>query len=172
MNCARCNSTQLEPRRIFRLSGCLVALGFFLLAYAGAAIMGGIVLTVAGTAITGVAGKEAMDKARQEGLTRLKQDPDLPPSVVRDFENDGVIDDSEMNKLTPDQRRRVQEIQAQYIVSAGGAAAAVGCVGCLGGLGVIVLFVSSIPALIVGLLLILKKSVWHCVACTSVFDRA
>ncbi len=172
MNCARCNSNQLEPRRIFRLSGCLVALGFFLLAFSGAAVIGGVVLTVAGTAITGVAGAEAVDKARQEAATSLKQIPDLPPSVVRDFENDGTIENSNLDKLTPDQRRRVQEIQAQYVVTIGGAATAAGCIGCLGGLGVIVLFISSIPALIVGLLLILKKNVWQCMACTSVFDRA
>ncbi|HKS16308.1 MAG TPA: hypothetical protein VJU16_03295, partial [Planctomycetota bacterium] len=91
---------------------------------------------------------------------------------VHDFESDGKIDDRRLADLPPEQRRQVQEIESQYHLAIGTAAAATGCFGCLGGLGVIALFVASVPALIVGLLLVLKKNIWQCLGCTSVYDRA
>src|SRR5688572_26991289 len=157
MNCQRCNSTQLEPRRVYRMSGCLVALGFGLLAFSAAAVAGGILLTVAGTALTGVAGAAAADEVRTESVRKLKSLPGVPVDVVHDFERDGKIDDRRLADLPPEQRRQIQEIETQYHLAIGGAAAAAGCFGCLGGIGVIVLFVASVPALIVGLLLVLKK---------------
>jgi hypothetical protein len=172
MICVRCNSSQLEPRRVYKLSGCLVALGFMLLASSVAAVLGAIVVTVAGTGLTGAASVSAVNELKAESIEKLRKIPDLPPSVVQDFETDGNIEDRRLADLPPDTRRQVKEIERAYHITVGATATATGCIGCIGGMGVILLFVYSVPALIVGLLLVLKKNTWQCMACASVYDRA
>jgi hypothetical protein len=158
--------------RVFRLSGCVVGIGYTLWVPALLVLLFAIVLTVIGTASTTAAGSTALDTSKKQALARLKQVPNIPAEAITEFEKGGRLSEQTLASLPPEQRFKVNEIQTTYSAGVAGAALGTMGAGCIGGSITLLLYIASIPTLIVGFLLTLRKNIWRCQQCGFIFDRA
>jgi len=172
MNCEKCNVGQMVRDRVFRLSGCVVGIGYTLWVPALLVLLFAIVLTVIGTASTTAAGSTALDTSKKQALARLKQVPNIPAEAITEFEKGGRLSEQTLASLPPEQRFKVNEIQTTYSAGVAGAALGTMGAGCIGGSITLLLYIASIPTLIVGFLLTLRKNIWRCQQCGFIFDRA
>ncbi len=171
MRCEKCNNESMVNTSVFRLSGCLVTLGFILLIPAAITLAFTILLTVLGVYATGTAASEMTNKLVMETEEEL-QELRVPQHVIADFKDDHSISEKTLNTLSSDQRRQVEITMDTYNAVAAGAAIGTGGIAIFGGGFVVALFVLSIPALIIGFLLILRKKVCKCPNCGYFFERA
>jgi hypothetical protein len=101
----------------------------------------------------------------------LERIPDLPPAVITDFREDGVLEEDVIRQLPFETAQRVRDVMIQYH----GSRAASGIAGLtVGGIGaglVLFLVVVGTVGLVGGLLLVARKNVWCCTACGYAFAR-
>jgi hypothetical protein len=162
----------MRPTKVFRLSGCLVAIGFFLLIPCFLLLCFALLLGALGTAATGSASVKVTERAKQDAVTKLRAVEGISPIVVSNFQATGRIYDASLATLEPAQREQVQQIQSSYDAQVAGAAVGTGFAALFGGGLILVMFIIAIPGLIIGFLLILRKKVWKCQVCGYIFERA
>ena len=172
MNCEKCKTGGMVATKIPKFSGCLVAIGYTLLIPSILALLAVTAVALLGVFATGSATVEGVNRAKGSAIEQLNEIPDLPPEVVADFEDDGVIDDSVKANLTEDQQRRVDSVVSMYGASIAGTALGGTMAAGIGTAMVVTVYMICIPAFIVGLVLLLKRSVWRCRKCGYVFERA
>jgi hypothetical protein len=171
MQCEKCQGNML-PTKVFRLSGCLVALGFTILIPCFLLLCFAIVVGAIGTAATGGASVKVTERAKQEALGKLQAIEGLSPVVVAEFGSNTRLSEVTIDSLTSEQSNQVYRIQSHYNTQVSGAAVGTGLFALVGGGFVIAMLAICIPGLIVGFLLILRKKVWRCQQCGFIFDRA
>lgn len=172
MQCEKCHSQPMVHAKIFRFSGCLVALGFCILVPSLIFLVFAALMALAGTAVTSEFGAQAEREARSKAASDLRAIPGLPVAVIADFEEDGLIPADRLNSLPSfDVQRSVNRVINAYQASSASAAVGTGAAAVVGGGIVLYFFFASIPALIVGFLLVLRRKVWKCTNCGFFYER-
>lgn len=171
MQCRQCNGS-MKRKQIYRLSGCLVVIGSFILICGFLTIGMAIWITVAGTSATAKIESETLAEAKKEVRQKLEGIDGLPESVIREFKTTGDIKQKTIDSLDGKIKTDVETILASYRASIIGIGLGTGMFALFGGGIVIILFIVGIPALIIGFLLVLKKKVWRCTNCGYIFARA
>lgn len=173
MNCEKCKAdSSMMPTKVFRFSGCLVAIGVSLLVPSMLALGAATFCAVAGVFSGGSATVQLAEDLKREAISELENIPDLPDAVVSDFTVDGAIDEATLTALKPQQRRQAEAIESSFQAGTAGAALGGTAVAGVSIFGVLATYAAAIPTFIVGLVLVLRRGVWRCVACGYVFDRA
>lgn len=158
--------------KVFRLSGCLVALGFCLLipAFIGLVSIGGCVaITTIGTGAAAVAVSQS---AITNAASQLSSIDGVPLEYIRLFETNQIAAKRGISELPEPTQEPVRKILLDYNAQKAGTAIATGMFATFGTVIVIGCFFASIPVLIVGFLLVMRKKVWLCLSCGFNFDRA
>lgn len=170
MQCEKCHGGRMEDVKIFRLHGCLVAIGFGVLA-ACVLLLILAVLVKSRQSAAASAVERAQTRAKAEALSQLRA-LNVPAPVVSDFEPDAGLSGPSWALLSPAQSNEVRRIESEHQLKLDGAAGVRSAVGIIGG-GLFVLFLAvALPGIVIGLLLLLRKKVWRCEACGYFFDRA
>lgn len=177
MNCEKCKSGEMKQTKVFKYSGCLVVLGFcFMLP----ALFG--LLVTALLWIGGIIGGTAMMAAAPTGeiksnaVYQLNLISSLPPGFIQVFETNESEARLAADGLPLETKTQAQRIfsyyEAQKVLATKDAAKPVAALGMLGGIMTVGVFFVCIPILIVGFFLIMRKKVWRCSSCGTIFDRA
>ncbi len=131
-------------------------------------IVGGPAFGCAMMRIGGPALADDVRDAKREAVEALQRIDGLPQGVVDRFESTNLIPTDARERLTQAQREEVDAVMLEFLATGAGAAlrgtAAVGFVT----IGTIAAFLFGIPAVIVGLLLASRKTVWTCDVCRHV----
>jgi hypothetical protein len=172
MQCEKCHGGEMRPTKVFRLSGCLATLGFFLLIPCFLLLCFALLFGALGMAATGSASVKVTEQAKQDAITKLRAMEGIPPGVISNFQPTARVSDTSLTALEPPQREQVHQIQSSYDAQVAGAAVGTGFAALFGGGLVIIMFVIAIPGLIIGFVLILRKKVWKCQTCGYIFERA
>lgn len=172
MECDKCSAGVMRKTKVFRFSGCLVAIGITLLVPSLLALLLATFIAITGTAATGAATVEVAERQKAETIESLSQIEGLPTAVLSDFEDDTIVSEATLSALTPEMRNEVEAVIAAHQLATVGAAAGTGMFAAVGTAVVVLIYVISIPALIVGFVLILRRKVWKCGGCGYIFDRA
>ena len=147
------------PRKIFRLGGCVAALGFMTvlasLAAAGVALLG---FLFTGAATVGSA--QSLDEVMCQNLV----DHGVPAPIASRVISGPPLTQKEREALTQDQRRRVEVMEQNRLQTR----AATGVFALLGGGTSICLGSAGFIGLVLGFLLMLRKRVLQCGNCGAV----
>ncbi len=171
MQCEKCGSSSLQPVKIFRLSGCLVAAGVALIVTSLAALAVGLVLAAVGPSATREAVSTRDARAKSEAIYALEKIPGLAGTVVQEFESERKIPEETLAQLPPEKRTRVRRVLIDYHAARVGTGIGGAVTAGVGTFFVVVLFAFGIPGIIVGLLLVRRTKVWRCATCGFAFDR-
>ncbi len=171
LKCEKCGGTNLKKTKVRRLSGCLAAIGYTLWVPGAIGLLVAVLLSLVVVGATGKGAADLETQTKAEVVQQLRQIEGVPDTLIAGFEDSGNIPQAQLEALDVDARERVKEALLGYEMSraAGAAGTAIGAG--LSGFGVAILYVFSIPCLIIGLLLTLKKKVWRCSECGVAFDR-
>ena len=162
----------MESRKLFRLSGCLVASGYGLLVTSVTAGLLAVLLALVGPRATSGAAADHDARAKADAIAALRMSPgDLPSAVYEEFASDGGISDRTLSTLPFDQQSTTRSIMGEYHRKRAASGIATLATAGVGGLSALVLFTFGITAGIVGLLLARRRKVWRCVACGFAFER-
>jgi tetrahydromethanopterin S-methyltransferase subunit F len=157
----------MSPIKIFRLSLPLAIIGYFLiLASLGSVATGGIMALVG----IGVSASSA-SVAKSEATEKLEALA-LPAALIEEFKRSGDISETRLAALDTRDRLQANSVLADYRLQSGLSGAATGIAGLMGGAMAGGLLVISLPILIVGLLISLRKKIRHCKACGYFYDLA
>jgi hypothetical protein len=161
----------MEPQKLFRSSGCLVAAGALLLVASLSALSFGILLGLVGPRATRERVSTLDTEAKARAVAGLRRIPELPGSVIQELESTGRVSEETMSRLPLEQRLRVHPVLSDYYGSRVSSGAARGITAGIGTFFVLVLLAFGIPGSIVGLLLLRRRKVWRCASCGFAFDR-
>jgi hypothetical protein len=149
-------------KRVFRMSGPAVVIGFILLVPSILGIcFGG--LTMLFTVIGSAAAPSTIDSQVQQVRTRLVS-LEIPDDIVADVVAGKHVEENRLTLLTYPQRSAVHESELK-ISTAKGAPALAAC--CGGGFSVIIMIGSFVGGLL-GWLLVMRKTVLQCFRCGAV----
>ena len=169
MTCEKCKAGEMQSTRIPRFSAGLTVIGYVLafLALVGALATAGY-LYRSGPA--GAPPTTTTDRARANAATALRQVEGVTPELAADFEDDGVISETQLSNLTDDARGEVDKILTDYkstIAATGsGGQSAAG----RGGQLVWGVYLLCAVLFVVGIRWTLKKDAWRCSNCGLVAD--
>ncbi len=170
LTCEKCGG-QVHRAKTFRLSGCLVTIGFAFLVPSFLVLL---FVTLGMFGFIGAAGSADHDLAlaHSGSLSSLERVPGIDPDFLARFRTNPDDIDPQRAFLPDDIAGQVRPILIQYAQTRNrtvlGAAGSVA----IGGIFAILTYAVCLPLLIVGLLLTLRKKVWRCASCQSVFNRA
>jgi hypothetical protein len=152
----------MTRKRVFRMSGPAVVIGFILLIPSIIGIcFGGLtmLLTVVGSA----AAPSGIDSEVQKVKTRLIS-LQVPSDIVTDVGTGKHVEENRLTPLTDRQRSAV--LESELKISA--AKAAPGLAACCGGGFSVVIMIASFVGGLLGWLLIMRKTVLQCFRCGAV----
>ncbi len=161
----------MQKTKVFRLSGCLVSIGAFILFCTGSTILISIIIAITGTAVTGVAAFDIEDRAKSDAVAKLNQIDGLPSFVILDFNDDGMIRDATLAGIGKDHRKAVHHIMESYNLQLNSGVAATGIAAVMGGSFVIFVILCSLGLSAIGFILVLRKKVWKCNRCGYLYER-
>ena len=161
-----------SPTKVFRLSGCLAVVGVFLLVPSILLFCFAVLTGVLGTAATGSASVQSRNDDKQKATAEMRAIEGLPSAIVAEFETNRKVAVEMLSALTPAQSNEVMRVQTAFQLKREMTSAVTGIAAVFGGGFVLVMLALSIPGMIVGGILILRKKVWKCPACGYIFDRA
>jgi hypothetical protein len=161
----------MEPRRLFRSSGCLVVAGAVLLVASLSALSASVLLGLAGPRATRDRVSTLDTEAKAKAVAGLQRIPDLPQAVIRELESTDRVSEETVSRLPLEQRLRVRPVLGDYYASRLSSGAAKGITAGIGTFFVLVLLAFGIPGSIVALLLLRRRKVWRCASCGFAFDR-
>ena len=172
MNCEKCNVGEMEPTKVARFTGCLIGIGYTLLIPAIVAISVATGVTLSGILITGETTSRSAERAKAETANKLRAIRGLPEYIVEDFKRSGEIGQGIRGQLTPMELQEVDLAMASYNASLAGSAIGGTMAAGMGIMMNVAIYATSIPALIMGFVLLMKKKVWRCNGCGYLFERA
>src|SRR5262245_17045587 len=114
MQCEKCRSEAMEPRRLFRLSGCLVFAGFALIATSAIAVVFAVLFAAVGPRATRDAESAHAAQTKGEAVAALRRIPALPETVLQEFESNGRLSEDTLSRLPFEQRDRVLSVMLRY----------------------------------------------------------
>lgn len=164
MYCDKCDAAKMAATKVWRLSGCLVAIGFTLLV-PSLIVLGIVVLT---TIVGFSAVSEHKAPPTEEEVTRFAALDGMQAAVVEDFRVDGEVSPKILSGLAADSRRRAEEIIQEH---ADGVAGVKGVAAVIGGGMAVFVYALFLPMLIIGFFLVLRRKIWRCTSCGHAFDR-
>ena len=163
--CSVCNQGSLVRKKVYRMSGIVAFIGYILLM---PSLLGVLICAIG--VVGAVVGGSRVDEARNatDSMAGEMRAKGVPDGIIAKLRNGETVTDGEMAKLTVDQRREVETVQAAttFAKGAGVAGAAIG-VGLFIFLGIVCL-VSGL----IGWLLVMKKWVLQCTNCKAVTASA
>ena len=170
--CEKCGQGAMEPKKLFRLSGCLVAIGYFLLTVSFgclglSCVIGLLMLVGAGTTATAAV---ATDSTKI--VIEAMQKANCPKWSLDEVRSTGRLSEASQEGLTQNQRNAYLGTVAGVAIGRAGGVAASGMAGLLGVGGIVAAFCTGIPSFIVGFLLVLKRKVMACNRCGYLYDVA
>ncbi len=171
MQCEKCGSTAMVPRKLFRSSGCLVVAGAVLLLASLVATGSGIVVGLVGPGATREAVSVRDSQATAKAVAALHRIPNLPDAVLTELESTGRVAEETLSGLPLEQRQRVRTVLIDYYGARVGTGVAHGVTAGVGTFFVLVLLAFGIPGVIIGLLLLRRRKVWRCASCGFAFER-
>lgn len=152
----------MTKKRVFRMSGPAVVIGFILLVPSILGILfGGLTMLV--TVVGSAAAPTTIDTQSQEVKTRLVS-LRIPNDIVADVVAGKHLDETRLSTLTYPQRSAVRESELK--ISA--AKAAPGLAACCGGGFSVIIMIGSFVGGLLGWLLIMRKTVLQCFRCGAV----
>ena len=159
IQCKVCEAGQLVKKRVFRMSGVVVTIGFILLIPSILGILFGLLLMIGAVG----AGGSMMAVTREEVDNRMASSG--VPTVIRTkVKNSESLTQEEMQTLTQAQRTLVTEAESEIMASRMGA----GIGGTfMFGFAVIMIVLSFVGGLL-GWLLVMRKNVLQCNQCGAV----
>lgn len=171
IQCEKCQQSQMVQDRIYRLSGCLVAIGYFLLIPGMLLMLGGVGLTLIGYEAGSSVNSEAREKIKKEVIADFEK-AKVSPVVIDEYRSTNTVSQKTISTLPSNEKDMVNRVlggsAAKKVGSAIGTAGFAVC----GGAFTMMTFLTGLPAFIVGFLLILRRNVWRCPSCNYIFDRA
>ena len=182
LTCQKCGSKDIRKAKVPRLSGCLVAIGYTLWIPAALLLLVALLMTFGLVGAAGSVASETSKESKEKAIAQLQKigvqditEPGLvqrvPPSLLETFRKQGSIPETQVEALRPAVRDEVKRVLAEYDLSRAGEAAGTGLAVAAGGLILVLLYAISLPTVIIGLLLTLKKKIWRCKECGFPFDR-
>lgn len=159
--CQVCGQGVMTRKRVFRMSGPAVVIGFILLIPSILGILfGGLTMLFT---IIGSSTAPTADSQIQQVKTQLVS-LHIPRDIVEDVAAGKRIDEIRLANLTPDQRMQVRA--AELKVST--AKAVPGLAACCGGGFSVMIMIGSFVGGLLGWLLIMRKTVLQCFRCGAV----
>jgi len=174
MTCEKCAQGTMAAVKLWRFSGCLVAIGATLLIPAVLSLIGATLLVIVGFVTTATQATRTAaipGQAKAEALMRLRAIP-IDDALVNEFDQNLRINDLALARLAPRERREAENAISTYQTRLAHAGVGAVAIGGLGTVFVVGVYAAAIPAFIVGLVLLLRKKVWKCTECGYIFDRA
>jgi hypothetical protein len=164
MTCGKCKKGELELAKIRRFPPAVAGIGYglFIIGLLAALGVGGYLLKYGPSGGTSVS---AIQAARQETVTKLKQIDEVTPAMIADFDDDGQISASSLDTLNPDARSEVDKILEEYRVATANVPADAMVGGSSGWSTWIGVLAACALVLLVGLWLTLRKDAWRCPSC-------
>lgn len=169
ISCEKCHGAQMQPRQVPRFGDGLRTIGVLLI-LASIGVLGFSALTVF-LALGNTQDTDVVAAARRRTADQLLSYRHVPRETVETFERTGHLDRLALQNLTSNERLNVDRIMRDYEHAIGPQATPAAILG-VGGCGFVALCIIFVPAIIVGGLLLRRRSVWWCSACGYVFDRA
>lgn len=177
--CEKCRAGYMYSAKVPRFSEGLRLIGFTL--WIPSLLLLGLatllyLMTLAGAGTATVAG--AATEITPPLHDRLESVAGLSPSFI-EAAKDGRIEEKDWAMVPDKAREHARKIVSEYeseqiargIVGAGGVIGTTALAG-VGGCGLVLTYFVLLPLFIVGLVLIMKKSVWCCPSCRYIYDRA
>lgn len=161
----------LQPGKVRRHGGCLTLLGYPLL-------LGGILGTLLSVLI-GInfvkkappAVREHVHQQRAEVVRKMQEIRGLPPHVIDEFQESGRVQESTLKSLPFGPRLGVGLLLLGHGLAMGRAAEQGKAVAGIVFFVLLVTFVLSVMALLLGLVLTARRRVWSCPGCSTILDR-
>jgi hypothetical protein len=159
VRCKVCDRGTLDRKRVYRMSGVVVVIGYILLIPSVLGMLFSVLMLIA----TGSAGTSTSTRLRETTARQLR-DADVPQLIVEKVIAMEPVPASEMDDLTPSQRARVQSALSSLTFARAGAGAGAAIAGGFA----IGFFVLSLVGGLLGWLLVMKKNVLQCTNCHAV----
>lgn len=171
IQCEKCKQGQMVQDRIYRMSGCLVAIGYFLVIPGMLMMLGGIGFTFLGMGAGATATTETFDKIKKEVIADFNK-AGVSPQVIDEYQRTNRVSQTTINSLSPTEKEKVNRVLMSDSARKAGAAIGTAGAAVCGGAFTMMTFLIGLPSFIIGFLLILKRNVWRCPSCEYIFDRA
>ncbi len=157
LTCKVCDQGTLIKRRMYRLSGPIVLIGYlFLLSSVGAIVVGLLLLFY-----TGATSSEASESIKQEIRNKLTE-ADVPPSIVEDVLNRKRVSQDQVTGLSPKQMTAFFNARQSYR----GTSVASNL------MPLMALIYPAFGSGLLGLLLTMRKKVLLCPSCSAVVNAS
>jgi len=164
IRCKTCEQGVLTLRKVHRMSGPAVTIGYILLIPSLIGIAFAVVFFAA--SIIGAA-SVAQERLTPATVQRL-HDAQVPDGAIAELQSGKPLPQSEKASLTPDQSAAVSAAESEITSRAG----AVGCLGACGtGMAATIGVLSFVGGLL-GWLLVMKKRVLACSSCSAVTNAS
>lgn len=171
MQCEKCGSSAMEPKRLFRSSGCLVVASAVLLVVSLSAMGLGVLLALVGPGATRGAASRHDTEARTKAVIALQRIPGISDAIIRELESTDKVSEETLSQLPLEQRQRARTVLLEYYGQRVSSGVATGVTAGVGTFFVLVLLAFGIPGSIVGLVLLRRRKVWRCASCGFAFER-
>ena len=171
IQCEKCKQGQMVQDRIYRMSGCLVAIGYFLVIPGMLLMLGGIGFTFLGIGGAGAATTETFERIKKEVISDFNK-ASVPGQVIEEYQKTNKVSQTTINSLSPSEKEKVNRVLMSDSAKKAGAAIGTAGAAVCGGAFTMMTFIIGLPSFIIGFLLILKRNVWRCPSCNYIFDRA
>jgi hypothetical protein len=169
--CEKCGQGEMASDKVYRMSGCLVMIGY-LFVVAGALIMLGAV----GFSFLGLsAGTKSLPEtlARENARTEGKMaEAGLPPFVIEEYHRTKTVSSRTLGALPQEDRRKADRILSSSTAGKTGAVVGTAGMAVCGGAFTMAALAAGLPMFVLGFLFVLKRKVWRCLKCGYIYDRA
>lgn len=166
IQCKTCDTGELQKKRLYRMSGIVVFIGYVILLPSILGALAGVAVLAAGIATTSVAvATDDSDQSRSRMRDELR-DAGIPISIVNRVLRNEPIRNGDRDQLSPEQIAIVETTQARALGESVGSGVVAGAGILAGGAGIFIT-VSSLVGGLIGWLLIMKKSVLQCDSCAA-----
>ena len=171
MQCEKCHQAQMVQDRVSRMSGYLVAIGYFLLIPGMLLMLGGIGFTILGVGAGAESTPKVFEDITRKGVEKLNREG-IDSAVIEEYKKGRGLSQTTMSAIPEEKRSKVAHLLQMDEASKAGAAIGTASVAVCGGAFTMMTFLIGLPSFIIGFILILKRNVWRCPTCGYIFDRA
>jgi hypothetical protein len=163
VRCKTCDVGELRSKRTYRLSAVVVAIGYILLIPSVLGILFSFYLYVQNASALNIAKNTVRSSARTEAVEKLRKAGIADALVLKALAPEGLTVE-EKRLLTPEQRTSIEQVASDAVTSERNLGLA-GTV--VSGVALLLGTVSFVGGLF-GWVLVMKKSVLQCTACSAV----
>ncbi len=162
--CKTCDKGSMQRKKIYRMSGVVVFIGYILLIPSILGVLGSAAMAALSMAGGAAAATAELDSKSFDDLRANK----IPEAVITKLRRGNAITEDDLQGLNQDQRDKVKLQESALIMGRGGAAG----VAALGAGMFICMGVSCLVSGLLGWLLVMKRWVLQCTNCMAVVESA